>query len=84
MIEDNEIISDDHKVAEIFSKYFSQLTDSLDIPEYIPPNKDFLQIKDPVRRAVEKFKEHSSVKRILASTGNKGKVSASKTFTPGK
>ena len=38
LIENNEIISDDHKVAEIFSKYFSQVTDSLDIPEYIPPN----------------------------------------------
>ena len=72
-IEENEIISDDHKLAEIFSKYFSQVTDSLDIPEYIPPNKDFFQIKDPVLRAIEKFKEHSSVKRILASTGNKRK-----------
>ena len=73
LIENNEIISDDHKVAEIFSKYFSQVTDSLDIPEYIPPNKDFLQIKNPVLRAIEKFKEHPSVKRILASTGNKRK-----------
>ena len=73
MIEENEIISDDHKVAKIFSKYFSQVTDSLDIPECIPSNKDFLQIKDPVLRAIEKFREHSSIKRILASTGNKTK-----------
>ena len=73
LIEDNEIISDDHKVAEIFSKYFCQVTDSLDIPEYISPDKDFSQIKDPALRAIEKFKEHSSVKRILASTGNKRK-----------
>ena len=73
LIENNEIISDNHKVAEIFSKYFSQVTDSLDIPEYTPPNKDFLQIKDPVLRAIEKFKEHPSVKRILASTGSKSK-----------
>ena len=32
LIEENEIISDDHKVAEIFSKYVCQV----DIPEYIP------------------------------------------------
>ena len=73
LIEENEIISDNHKVAEIFSNYFSQVTDSLDIPEYIPLNKDFLQIKDPVLRAIEKFKEHSSVKRILTSTRSKRK-----------
>ena len=69
LIEENEIISDDHKVAEIFSKYFGQVTDSLDIPECIPSNKGFLQIKDPVLKAVEKFREHSSVKGILASIG---------------
>ena len=84
LIKENDIISDNHKVAEIFSKYFSQVTDSLDIPEYIPPNKDFLQIEDPVLRAVEKFKEHSSVKRIWHPQGIKERVSASKTFTPGK
>ena len=55
LIEQNKIISDNHKIAEIFSKYFSQVTDSLDNPEYIPPNKDFIQIKDTVMRAVEKF-----------------------------
>ena len=58
LIENDEIISDDHKVAEIFSKCFSQVTDSLVISEYIPPNKDFLQIKDPVLRAEKNFGIH--------------------------
>ena len=69
-------------IIKIFSKYFSQVTDSLDIPEYIPLDKDFLQIKDPVLRAIEKFKEHSSVTRILASTGNKRKAFSFQNFYP--
>ena len=57
------------KLQRSLAKYFGQVTDSLDIPECIPSNKDFLQIKNPVLKAVEKFREHSSVKRILASIG---------------
>ena len=84
LIEENEVISEDHRVVEIFSKYFSQVTDSLDIREYIPPNKDLIQIKDPVLRAIEKFKNTPVLKEFWHPQGIKERVSASKTFTPGK
>ena len=36
LVEQNEIISDDSKVAEIFNRHFKEITKSLNVTEYIP------------------------------------------------
>ena len=61
LMEENESISVNCNVAEIFSKYLSQVTDSLDIPEYTHANNDFLETKDLVLSATEKFKKYLSI-----------------------
>ena len=72
-IEQNDIVSDGIKIAEIFSKHFSEITKSLNIPEYAPKDNNFTKIEDPVLRAIEKYKDHPNIVRIgsFSSTNQK-------------
>ena len=67
-------MSDNSNVAEIFSKNFSEITESLNIPEYAPKDNNFTEIEGPVLRATEKYKDHPSIVRInsFSSTTQKG------------
>ena len=66
----NEIVSDDREVAEVFMKYFSTITESIDITKYDPIDKEYLSITDPVLRAIGKYKDHPSIARINSVTKN--------------
>ena len=70
LLEKNEIVSDDREVAEVFMKYFSTITESIDIPKYDPIDKEYLSITDPVFRAIGKYKDHSSIARINSLAKN--------------
>ena len=82
LIEQNDIVSDDSKVAEIFSKHFSEITKSLNIPEYAPKDKNFTKIEDSVLRAIEKYKDHPSIVRISSFSGTNQKRFQFKHFYP--
>ena len=63
-IENGEMVTDDLKIAEIFNDYFANITQDLEITDtgaYLLPS---IGIKDPVDRAVEKYKIHPSMKKI--------------------
>ena len=52
------------KIAECFSNYFTNITDSLDIDPYFKEVPNQLTIEEMVVRAIEKYKEHSSIRGI--------------------
>ena len=64
LTENDRIISDDKEIAEIFEDNFSNVTNFTDIPEYQPPEDTFLSLRDPVLRAVKKYKHHLSILTI--------------------
>ena len=82
LIEQNDIVPDDSKVAEIFSKHFSEITKSLNIPEYATKDNNFTKIEDPVLRAIEKYKDHPSIVRISSFSGTNQKRFQFKHFYP--
>ena len=70
LLEKNEIVSDDREIVEVFMKYFSTITESIDIPKYDPIDKEYLSIMDPVFRAIGKYKDHPSIARINSLNKN--------------
>ena len=65
LLEKKEIVSDDREVAEIFMKYFSTITESIDISKY-----NSIKKKNPVLRAIGKYKDQPSIARINSLTEN--------------
>ena len=74
LIENNQIVSDDHKVAEIFNNYFSNAVKNLNIDNYehFSFDKYFLYKdtynEDAILRAIEKYENHPSILKIKEST----------------
>ena len=70
LIENNEIISEDNTISEIFVDFFSNAVKSLNIQPYesFYCNENFLNDTivddDPVFRAVRKYKNHPSILKI--------------------
>ena len=62
LVEKDEIISDDKKVATVFNDYFANITESLEIS---PWNPSFLLPRDaPIESIYEKFRTHPSILSI--------------------
>ena len=53
IIENDVILSDNAAGAEVSSKHFANITDTLNLPEYIPPKDHNPDISDPVLRDME-------------------------------
>ena len=68
--EQDEIISE-CKVAEIFMDYFDNVTKTIDVPKYDPSDKAYVDINDPILRAIDKYKSHTSIRRIKLPSKNK-------------
>ena len=68
LIEGDKILSRDEDVSECFNDYFSNITDSLDIaPSFKDVHEDMavdLTVDQMVERAVEKYRNHPSIRRI--------------------
>ena len=41
--------------------YFNNVTETIHVPKYDPPDKAYVDINDPISRAIEKYKSHPSV-----------------------
>ena len=46
--EKEEIVEDDHKVAEILNEFFSNIITNLNLPQFIDPLINTEDVKDPV------------------------------------
>ena len=68
LIEGDKILSRDEEVSACFNKYFSNITDSLDIaPSFKEVHEDVtveLTVNQMIEKAVEKYKNHHYIRRI--------------------
>ena len=64
LLENNEIISNDKSVAEIFNECFTDITNLLGIEETGKNIVSTHDIDDPVEIAITKYSSHSSIKNI--------------------
>ena len=64
LLEKGEIINDDVKIAEVFNEYFANINDELGLNEKIANLSLSENIEDPIEKAVHKYKNHPSIKKI--------------------
>ena len=64
MVENDEDISDNDKIAETMNYFFSNVVNLLDIPENNDLVKNSENIKDPVAKAINKCSIHPSIIKI--------------------
>ena len=64
LLEKGESINDDVKITEVFNEYFANITDELGLTEN-KANLSFSEnIEDPIEKAVHKYKNHPSIKKV--------------------
>ena len=63
-MEDGKMITEDLKIAEIFNHYFTNITESLGISEDQTLLSPTNGINDPVEKAIKKYANHPSIKKI--------------------
>ena len=64
LIEDGEVISSDNEIANVLNTFFSNIVSNLNLPEYPISNPYYNKIRDPVLKAILKYKDHPSIKAI--------------------
>ena len=63
--ENGELINSKSKTAEVVKKFFSNIVGGyLNFPEYGNFNPNFEKVKDPVFKAILKYKNHPSIVTI--------------------
>ena len=64
LVDNDEIISDDKQIADLFSDFFVESVASLDIEENEALLNNVDHLSDPVQKALLKFKDHPSIREI--------------------
>ena len=64
LTEDVEIISSDNEIAHVLDTFFSNIVSNLNLPEYPISNPYYNKVRDPVLKAILKYKNHPSMKVI--------------------
>ena len=64
LIENEKFLSTDEEIQECFSNYFTNIKDNLDIDPYFKEDPHPLIIEEMVMRAIEKYKDHPSIRVI--------------------
>ena len=64
LMEDGKMITEDLKIAEFFNHYFTNITESLGISEDQTLLSPTNGINDPVEKAIKKYANHPSIKKI--------------------
>ena len=68
--ENGNLIKGESETAEVLNNFFSNIVKKLKIPEYENLNSNIENIKDPVFRAILKYKNHSSIIAINEKSKN--------------
>ena len=63
LIEENDMVSDDAKVSEIFNEFFGSAVKNLEIPPY-EPLESIVPSNDPILNIIGKYKDHPSILKI--------------------
>ena len=64
LVEDDEVITDEKKIAETFNDFFIKAVSTLDLKENNAILNDADHLLDPVTKALFKFKDHPSILEI--------------------
>ena len=62
--ENGESINSKTKTAEVLNEFFSNIVKNLKIPEYENLNRNVQNVKDPVLKAILKYRNHPSIIEI--------------------
>ena len=68
--ENGELLESKSETAEVFNNFFSNIVKNLKIPEYKHLNANIENVKDPVFRAILKYKNHRSIIAIKEKSKN--------------
>ena len=68
--ENGELLKNESETAEVFNNFFSNIVKNLKIPEYKNLNTNLENVKDPVFRAILKYKNHPSIIAIKEKSKN--------------
>ena len=64
LVENEETISENKEISETLNKFFSEVATNLNLPQYDDSTINVENIENPVARAVEKYKNHPSIRLI--------------------
>ena len=64
LLEGDEIISNDNKIAEIFNAYFANIVENLDIEGFITCDYSYNPKLNYISNIIDKFKNHPSILKI--------------------
>ena len=64
MNDENNIISENKEIAEIFNDFFSTAATNLEIDKSEIYITEFTDINDPIFKAIKKYEMHPSIKKI--------------------
>ena len=68
--ENGELINSESKTVEVLNEFFSNIVKNLKIPEHENLNPNFENVKDPVFKAILKYKNRSSINAIKEKSKN--------------
>ena len=71
LAEDNSILENNDKIAEIFNNFFTSAVSNLNIPPFVDPSVEIDHIEDPILRIIEQYKNHPSIIAIKEKKLNK-------------
>ena len=70
LIQNDEIISNNKEVSEIFNNFFLSIAAKLNIPKYEDLSVNRANSGDPLENLITKYKNHPSIKAILDKSSN--------------
>ena len=62
--EDGEVINSDNEAADVLNTFLSVIVSNLNLPGYHISNLYYNKIRDPVLKAIVKYKDHPCIKVI--------------------
>ena len=78
LVENEEVIADDGKIAETFNDFFDKAVSNLNLVENTGILNDANHLLAPVEKALHKFKDHPSILEIKKHVVNDAKFSFSR------
>ena len=64
LIEENEIVSNDERTAQVLNAFFSNIVGILNIPEYVINDLISDNVSDPIIKQIVKYRKHLSILTI--------------------
>ena len=77
LVENDEVIADDQKVAETFNNFFVKAVSTLELKENNAILNDVNHLHDKVKKALHKFRDHPSILEIRKNVSNEVEFSFS-------